>query len=476
MNDRVRAPALPEDLEWLNTDAPLRLEDQLGKVVLLDFWTYCCINCMHVLPDLRYLEKKYPQSLTVIGLHSPKFPNERVLGHVQKAINRYHIRHPVANDPGFTVWRLYGIRAWPSIAFIDPEGYVVGILSGEGRRRQLDELIQKQLGEAERKGIRRDSALPVRQQPEPAGTLLFPGKVLATRRRLYISNSGRNTVLEANHDGVVLRRFGSGTPGLLDGAGEEAGFNNPQGLALVGEYLFVADTDNHAVRRIHLLHGDVTTAAGIGQQGRITDRQYTDPSHAALNSPWDLAFHDGLLYIAMAGQHQIWTMHLGVHTIGPYAGSGREDLVDGGAERAAFAQPSGLAIGGDTLYVADSEASAIRAIRLPHQAVTTLVGMGLFEFGDADGVGRGARLQHPLGVAYDAARGALWVADTYNSKIRKIDLSSKAVSTMTPDCGLDEPGGLSLLGDRLWIADTNAHRVVVVNLADGSCQALEIHD
>ncbi len=471
---RIRAPELPDVLEWVNCDAPVRIADQRGKVVLLDFWTYCCINCLHVLPDLHYLEQKYPDGLTVIGLHSPKFPNEKVTTNVLKAVNRSHIRHPVANDPTYTVWRQYGVRAWPTIIFIDPEGYVVGALPGEGRRRQLDRLIQEHLQAAEERGLRRHEPVAVCPRPEPRGPLSFPGKVHAAGGRVYVSDSGHNRVLELRADGSVVRAFGSGSLGLLDGRLEESSFNDPQGLVRVDEHLFVADTGNHSIRRIDLLHGGVQTVAGTGEQGRYAGDRFTNPLKAALNSPLDLVYDNGSLYIAMAGQHQIWRLNLRRNVIEVLAGSGREDLADGPLRSAALAQPSGLALAGGRLYVADSESSAIRVIELGREWIETIVGTGLFEFGDADGTGLEAKLQHPQGVAADAARRVLWIADTFNHKIKRLDLTTREV------CGLDvgermiEPGGISVEGDALWVANTNDHNLLRIDLAHGDTQAVEV--
>jgi thiol-disulfide isomerase/thioredoxin/DNA-binding beta-propeller fold protein YncE len=473
---RVRAPELPDSLEWFNTPAPLRLADQRGKVVLLDFWTYSCINCLHVVPDLRYLEEKYRDGLAVIGIHSPKFPNERVAAHLQKAINRYHIRHPVANDPKLRVWRQYGIKAWPSLIFIDPQGYVLGVLRGEGRRKQLDGLIAQHLDKAEREGIVSSEPLPVQLQPEPRGTLSFPGKVLAHGNRVYISDSGHNRIIEATPDGQITRVFGSTSPGLLDGREHEAAFRNPQGLTRVDDYLYVADTGNHAIRRINLWDGEVQTVAGTGTQGRYAGDFYDDPLNAPLNSPWDVAHHNGQLFIAMAGQHQVWSLQMTTNVICNFVGSGREGIDDGAREKATLAQPSGLAVGESRLYIADSETSALRVLELPLGAVETLVGTGLFDFGDTDGVGTAARLQHPLGVSYDSSRKCLWIADTYNNKIKKMDTISKQVSSFEECTGLAEPGGLSVAGDRLWIANTNAHEIRCLDLEEGGCSVLELRD
>ncbi|HKK14676.1 MAG TPA: thioredoxin-like domain-containing protein [Gammaproteobacteria bacterium] len=469
---RIRAPEFPLGLEWFNTDGPVKLSGQRGRVVLLDFWTYSCINCQHVLADLRYLEDKYRDRIAVIGIHSPKFPNEQVASQVRKAINRHHVRHPVVNDPKLILWRQYGIKAWPSIVVIDADGYVLGVLRGEGRRRQLDALVADRLARTDDAGPAQ--APGARPRPEPPSTLSFPGKVLATPNRLFVSDSGRNRVLECNHHGRVLRVYGSGAAGLVDGAQEYASFNNPQGLALVDEFLFVADTGNHAVRRIRLRSGDVETAAGTGEQGRGAGTLSDDPLKGHLNSPWDLAYDNGVLYIAMAGSHQIWQLSLSQNTLAVYAGSGREGIVDGRVGQAEFAQPSGLAVGDGRMYVADSETSAVRAVRLDFGTVSTLVGAGLFEFGDADGAGKLARLQHPLGVAADTVRGRLWITDTFNNKIKTMHMKSNSISTYNIDHPLNEPGGLSVLGEALFVASTNAHEVLRVDLRTGAGAPIEI--
>ncbi len=473
---KVRAPELPDNLDWFNTEQPLTLASQRGKVVLLDFWTSCCINCMHVLPDLRYLENKYPDTLTVIGVHSPKFENERKPAQLQKAINRHHIRHPVANDTKFQLWRAYGIKAWPSIIFIDPEGYVVGVLRGEGRRRQIDELISQHIEAAEEKGVLVHSPMPVAPKPEPKGALSFPGKVLATRNSLYIADSGRNRVLETYHDGKIRRVFGSGTAGMLDGVETAAMFNNPQGMVIVGDFLYVADTDNHAIRRIHLKSGEVMTLAGTGKQGRYAADSFREPLEAELNSPWDLSYHESNLYIAMAGQHQVWRMNLNHLGIERFAGSGREDIVDGPLESACFAQPSGLTALDGRLFVADSETSAVREIEINREQVKTIIGKGLFDFGDRSGVGREARLQHPLGISVDNERNALWIADTYNSKIKRIDVQTSEVTTFKINFKLNEPGGLSLYRNKLFIANTNEHQIVALDLQSRMTEVVNVRE
>jgi thiol-disulfide isomerase/thioredoxin len=473
---RVRAPELPASLEWLNTEMPLRISELRGKIILLDFWSYCCINCMHVLPDLRYLENKYKENLAVIGIHSPKFPHEKVSENVMKAINRYHIRHPVAHDPEMKLWRQYGIKAWPSIIFIDAEGYVLGVLRGEGRRKQMDALIQQHLEKAEQKDILNLDPVPLRTHPEPVSTLKFPGKILATKNHLYISDSGHNRILETNYYGRVTQTFGSGAVGLLDGEGENASFNNPQGMVLVNNYLYVADTDNHAIRRIDIQRQEIVTIAGTGEQGRYEAMHYSEPLQARLNSPWDLAYQDGDLYIAMAGQHQIWKLDMTENHLTVLSGSGREDLVDGAAQDAALAQPSGICLGEYGLFFADAETSSIRFSRLPDGQVTTLVGKGLFEFGDQDGDANRALLQHPMGVVYDKKTNQVYIADTYNNKIKQLNIKSKEISYIDAGPGLNEPGGLSLVDDTIWIANTNAHEIRRLNLKSRKIEVLEINE
>lgn len=476
---RVRAPELPDTLQWYNTDGkPVKLADLRGKVVLLDFWTYCCINCMHILPDLAWLERRYPDTLTVIGIHTPKFPNERIGENVQKAVNRHYIRHPVAHDESFSVWQQYAIKAWPTIIYIDPEGYIVGSLRGEGRRKQLDQMIEQSIKEAEAKGTLVRSRTEVKLWPEPNLELKFPGKVLVTRERLFISDSAHNRVLECMPNGRILRVYGSGAPGQLDGMTTDAAFDNPQGLACVENHLYVADTGNHLIRKIDLVTHEVATVAGLGKIGRVkTFELFEDALKVPLNSPWDLAYHSGTLYIAMAGSHQIWAFNLSKNTLRVYAGTGVESIENGNVETATFAQPSALTIGEDLetmLYIADAESSAIRSIRLRDKYVNTLVGKGLFDFGEKDGNGTEALMQHPMGLVFDAKRKALWVADSFNQRIRHIKVSNNTVSSLRLSQPLAEPGGLSIHEDMLWVANTNAHNIVKINIKTGEMEQVEI--
>jgi DNA-binding beta-propeller fold protein YncE len=487
---RIHAPEFPAGLDWFNVAAPLSLAALRGKVVLLDFWTYGCINCLHIIPDLKRLEEKYGAELVVVGVHSAKFTNERQGENLRRILVRYDVDHPVVNDERFEIWRSYGARAWPTQVLIDPEGYVVGTASGEGNADAFDRAIGAVIRVFDQQG--KIDRQPVATSPErerlTMGTLAFPGKVLAddASGRLFVADSNHHRVLVCTLDGKIRDVAGSGASGWLDGAFQAARFYRPQGLALDGDTLLVADTENHALRAIDLAARRVTTIAGTGRQaawGGVGGAA----RETSLSSPWDLQLATRLLFIAMAGLHQIWMLDLDQGLVMAYAGSGREARVDGPADEAAFAQPSGLSLHDSTLYVADSESNIIRAIALPpSNDVRTLAGGDLFEFGDKDGSGDDVRLQHPLGVAW--AGGAVYIADTYNHKIKRLDPKTLRVTTFagTGEPGMTdgqasrarfyEPGGLFATSTSLYVADTNNHAIRRVSLADGATTTIEIAD
>jgi thiol-disulfide isomerase/thioredoxin len=472
---RLRAPEFPAGLEWLNTDHPLRLADLRGKIVLLDFWTYCCINCMHIIPDLKRLEAKYPDELVVIGVHSAKFIEEGQTANIRQAMLRYGIRHPVVNDNHLQVWGSYGVSSWPTVILIDPDGRIAAGDVGEGIFAPMDAAIGELLRQYDATGRLDRRPLTLRPEQGPASALEFPGKVLADAAggRLFIADSGHNRIVVAGlADGAVRTVIGDGREGLKDGKFAEARFNHPQGMALGERYLYVADTENHVIRRADLESRTVETIAGTGRQAR--GRGAAGPAReTALSSPWDLVREGDSLYIAMAGVHQIWRMNLATDEISLFAGSGGEGRFDGPLHTAALAQPSGIATDHLRLYVADSEVSSVRGMSLSGKGgVETIVGGDLFDFGDRDGKGLAVRLQHPLGITFD--KGRLYVADTYNNKIKVIEPETYACRTLlgTGKAGsadgdraeFYEPGGLSVAGDRLYIADTNNHAIRVADL------------
>ncbi|MCH8921822.1 MAG: redoxin domain-containing protein [Planctomycetes bacterium] len=504
------APPLTGGKGWINTAGPLELRQLRGKFVLLDFWTYCCINCIHVLPELKKLEKAYPNELVVIGVHSAKFAGEKDTQNITDAVMRYEIEHPVVNDSEHVIWNRYGVRSWPTMLLIDPEGQVIWAEASEHTFEELDQLMKHVIPYYKKKGLL--DLQPIRfdlaaHQAKPT-PLRFPGKVLADEagNRLFITDSNHHRIVVTKLDGTLIETIGTGQIGKADGDYATAQFNRPQGTALVGQTLYVADTENHQLRKIDLVKKTVTTIAGTGVQGRnawpgldlrafrfgeaeLPERFVGKASETALNSPWALWVHEKNLYIAMAGPHQIWKMTLDEKEIGPYAGNGQEDIVDGPllppepyrAGYSSFAQPSGLASDGTWLYVADSEGSSIRAVPFNTSAdVKTVVGTAwmpsgrLFVFGDVDGQGQRIRLQHALGVLYHD--GLLYVDETKNNKIKVIDLLQVTCKTLagTGEPGteddparFDEPAGLAYAAGKLYVADTNNHAIRTIDLEGG---------
>lgn len=490
----VNAPEFPPELEWLNVSQPLSIRALRGKIVLLDFWTYCCINCMHVLGELKQLEDKYKDDLVVIGVHSAKFTTEKETESIRQAVLRYGIEHPVVNDRETRVFKEYAVRAWPSLMLIDPNGKVYGTHSGEGIYDLFDGVIAQMIERFDAEGTldrRPLEELLLEREREPRGLLSFPGKVLADAEsdRLFIADSGHGRIIVASlSGGDTLDVIGLGEAGFTDGAFDEARFRNPQGMALEGDLLYIADTDNHAIRRADLRSRIVVTLAGDGAQDLEFNNLPGPARGRRLNSPWDLTLAHGVLFIAMAGSHQIWGLDLEGGFIAGHAGSGDENHLDGPLLGAALAQPSGLTHDGSALFVADSEVSSVRAVDLDPRGghVKTVVGEGLFDFGDVDGVGAEVRLQHPLDVEY--VEGTLFVADTYNHKIKTIGLATRTAKTVagSGQAGLhdgpgeealfNEPGGLSSANGKLYIADTNNHAVRTFDTVSGEVASFELRD
>ena len=473
---RVRAPELAGRGGWVNTARDLSLQSLRGKIVLLDFWTFACINCLHVIEELRPLEQRFGDALVVVGVHSPKFEHERDHEAVVRAVARYDVRHPVLDDPDLTTWNQYAVRAWPTLVLVDPAGYAVAAFEGEGNAPKLERVIADMISEHGERGALNETPLETLPLVVPSGPLRFPGKVAA-------GPDGLLAVAESGHDRVVVARVddtgegaevvavaGAGTRGMGDGAFSEAAFHDPQGLLFLDERsLLVADTGNHAIRRLDLLNGTVETIAGTGEQARWGARG-GPAKETLLNSPWDLELWDGTVVIAMAGPHQLWALDLENGDVGVLAGSGAEGLADGPACTAAMAQPSGLAADNGKLWIVDSETSSLRYLDRSGR-LTTAVGVGLFDFGHEDGPAESALLQHPLGVVV-TPEGPV-VCDTYNSALRRYDPEKEEVSTLARD-GLSEPsGGALLAGGYLVVADTDNHRLARVD-AGGEVRTFEV--
>ncbi|WP_406270920.1 thioredoxin-like domain-containing protein [Streptomyces sp. NBC_00191] len=463
---RVRAPELIGRGGWLNTgDTQYTLADLRGRIVILDFWTFCCINCLHVLDELRELEEKHRDTVVIIGIHSPKFVHEAEHQAVVDAVERYQVHHPVLDDPELATWKQYAVRAWPTLVVIDPEGYVVAQHAGEGHAHAIEKLVEELEAEHAAKGTLRRGDGPY-VAPEPVAThLRFPGKALVLPDGGFlVSDTTRHQLVRLAADAeTVVQRYGDGERGLVDGGPERARFSEPQGLALLpGGRVVVADTVNHALRVLDLENAETTTVAGTGRQwwqGSPTNGPARDVD---LSSPWDVAWWQGEVWIAMAGVHQLWAYDPEQGTVRVAAGTTNEGLVDGPVAEAWFAQPSGLAATEERLWVADSETSALRYVDR-EGAVHTAVGTGLFDFGHRDGAAGQALLQHPLGVTA-LPDGSVAVSDTYNHALRRYDPYIGEVTTLATD--LREPSDAVLVGEDIVVVESARHRLTRLRLPE----------
>ncbi|XP_036919774.1 NHL repeat-containing protein 2 [Sturnira hondurensis] len=519
----LSVPEFPEGLEWLNTEGPISVyKDLCGKVVVLDFFTYCCINCIHLLPDLHALEHTYSDKdgLLIVGVHSAKFPNEKVLDNIRSAVLRYDITHPVVNDADASLWQELEVSCWPTLVILGPRGNMLFSLIGEGHKDKLFLYTSIALKYYKDRGQIRDNKVGIKLYKDTLlpSPLLFPGKVTVDHvsKRLVIADTGHHRILVVWKNGQIQYSIGGPNPGRKDGVFSESTFNSPQGVAIMNNIIYVADTENHLIRKIDLEAEMVSTVAGIGIQG--TDKEGgAAGEEQPISSPWDVVWgssdsevqRDDILWIAMAGTHQIWALlldggrlprksELKKGTCLRFAGSGNEENRNNAyPHKAGFAQPSGLSLASEDpwscLFVADSESSTVRVVSLRDGAVKPLVGgerdpTNLFAFGDVDGVGISAKLQHPLGVTWDKKRNLLYVADSYNHKIKVVDPKTKNcvtlagtgdasnVSSSFTESTFNEPGGLCVGedGQLLYVADTNNHQIKVMDLETKTVSVLPV--
>ena len=487
--EKLKAPNFPDGKDWFNSP-PLSLNKQLsGKIVVLDFWTYCCINCIHILPDLVELEKRYAgYPVAFVGVHSAKFDNEKVSANIREAVLRYEIDHPVVNDDEMHMWRRIGVRSWPSLAVIGPKGNLMLLVSGEGNKEVIDACITAAL-EFYPKNLFRHDPIPLSPEKEKVtidSPLRYPGKLAidTKAKRLYISDSNNHRIVITNLDGKFLESIGTGRIGLVDGPYNKAQFFRLQGLALNKEKLYVADAENHALRVVDLKSKTVTTLLGNGTQGRDYKGGFGGQKQL-ISTPWDVYVESEKVFIAMAGTHQIWTYDLNEKIAKNFSGNGSEqNLNNPDPLQAAWAQPSGLTIGMNELFIADSESSTVRSINLNSGSTRTIAGgenakpRNLFAFGDIDGTGEKAKLQHVLGVQWWEEEKKIIVADTYNHRIKLLDPKTGEIKRWVGsgksglkdgkgiDSRLSEPSGFALdsKANKLYVADTNNHVIRVINL------------
>jgi hypothetical protein len=464
------APLLGSSLQWLNCE-PQSLADHRGRVVAVAFWHAGSVYSHNLLADLHELQRRHADSLTVIGVHTPKFQAERSAGLVLKTINQLGLQIPMALDADFSAWQQLGVESWPTVVLFDLQGQRVRMFVGDLQREAIDLEIVAVLDDAGAGQGVFESFQPS-ARPEPHRPLAFPNGLAVGPSHLYVADSGHHRILECNHDGRVLREFGTGLPGLIDGERREACFHRPQGLFLSRDMLYVADTGNHALRRIRLLDGEVDTLAGTGRPG-VHDA-VRSATMQSLNAPWSVTGSFDRLYLAMAGAQQVWELNQGDHSLRVAAGDGRLGMTDSGASHSSFGQPTGVALVDKSLYVLDSATSALRALHLPSGAVSTLIGRGLYEFGDHDGVRSQALMQFPTGLVADARAPLLWITDTYNNLLRSFRISGGELRRHDVAHRLHGPGALAASPGMLWLANTFAHEVLCIDTTSFQTRRLPI--
>ena len=466
------APELPTSIEWINC-APAPLQSLRGYVTLIAFWSAGSAYCHNLLEDLQRLQQKFPGALQVIALHTPKFDAERNPSLLRKVCNQLDVGVRVAHDPNFVAWQHYGIAAWPTVAVVDAAGILREYVIGDRQRETLEDLVVQLIAEGGKRTP--DAQPPQLRQTEPRMPLAFPSGLCVTERLLYVADTGHNCVLECTFDGRVMRRFGSGTADFMDGITAAASFRLPRGLAVARDILYVADTGNHALRRVRLNDGDVLTVAGCGTPGKPQEGVLPgNPRMLALNRPWDIAAAEDRVFIAMAGCNQIWALDRIQNRFMHVAGSGVLGVLDGEGIDSAFAHPAALALVHSLLYVGDAAGSALRSVQISTGKVQTLIGHGLFDFGNTTGQRAEAKLQYPLALAKDPDAPYVWVLDSYNNAIKKLRLGGGEVLRFDIEHKLHRPSALAIQQGSLWVANTDAHEVLRIDASSGAVRRLPI--
>ncbi|KRG71203.1 redoxin domain-containing protein [Pseudoxanthomonas dokdonensis] len=468
------APELPQGLAWLNAPGG-SLHEQRGRIVALAFVNAASAWCGQRLAELALLQSRYLGRLQTLVISVPRFDSERVPQRVLKQLRRQGVRFPIAHDSDWQAWQQYGITAWPTVLLIDAEGQVRHRLVGVDGLPELERGVAA-LCDGLQPATDDDMRIPREANPEPRLPLLFPSGLVATAERLFVADSGHHRVLECTHAGRVIRQFGMGAADFIDGDLGQAAFNNPQGLALARESLYVADAGNHALRRINLPTRMVDTLCGNGRAGRPTEGVVNHPRDVALNQPLAVAEVNNQVYLAMSGDNSIWSYGLGNRELRHRAGAGALDVRDGHARLAAFAQPVSLAPVQQVLYVCDALGSAIRCLQLNSDTVQTVTGKGPWEFGAQDGPRESARLQHPQGIALQPGSPQMWIADTGNGSLRSLRLGGGELKTIELPRPLHSPTGLAVAAGAVWIAETDAHAIVRYDIASGELSHVPIEE
>ncbi|UNK43702.1 hypothetical protein MNO14_06440 [Luteimonas sp. S4-F44] len=465
MNDAVAAPEFPAGLAWLNLRDPLRMARLRGRVCALALVNLGSGWCQQRLADLGHLRARHRDRLQVVVVHVPRFDAERDAKRSAHRVDLQQYDFPVAHDGDWTAWQHFGLDAWPTVLLIDGDGQVRERVIGESGIRDLDARIGTLLEGLTPQPLAGDP-IRLRRDSEPALPLRFPAGLAVSGDLLYIADCGHHRVLECDARGRILRQFGSGRAGFIDGPMALSALTRPHGLCLVRGALYVADTGNHAVRRIDLRSGEVSTVCGAGRPGRTAVGSLADPRAIALSGD--------RLYVATAGDNRIGQLDLGQTRVAPLCDSGALGTRDGVGAEAAFAEPVALACVQYTPDVCDAAGSAIRSVHLPTGQVTTLVGGGPWQFGAVGGARDDTQLQAPQALALDPEAPVLWTADSGNDTLRQLRLGGGALSTAALPQRLHGSAALAIANGRLWNADTDAHAVLRLDPSTGALRQVAV--
>jgi Thioredoxin-like/NHL repeat len=452
------AVELSDKLDWLNAD-PQTISAHRGRVVALLFWNASSVYCHNALADMFQLQRKHPENLSVLAIHVPKFAAELEQKTLLDAVNRLDIQLPVANDTQWTAWQHYDIQSWPSVVLIDSNGAIAGQFSGDDCRKDIESRLSALLAEMPYATSPKPKNLKAKPKPKVFSALHSPCGLLIHNNLLYIADTGHNRILECGFDGRVKRVFGNGLPLYLDGMSTEASFNRPMAMSVAREYLYVADTGNHAIRRVRLMDGFIDSLLGNGKPGQSEDKTVGMFHEVQLNNPSSVSVEQDILVVADSGNNCLRMFNLANKAFSTLVGSGSLGLLDGVGLRAEMAHPLALSGSKNYLYVAEGSSSSIRTAAVPEGRVNTLIGHGLYQYGKEDGLRKSAALQHPSAIAVDEKRGVVWIADAYNHKIRALNMVSNMLSTVPMTQTLSNPCALALDDESLWIADSASSQI-----------------
>ncbi len=451
------APELDPSMTWINA-APMTLAGLRGHPVVLLFWNAGSAHCHNALQTVGALASRFRESAAFVAVHVPKFDHERDGAIAWDVLQGEGAALPLVNDVECAAWQQYALSAWPTAVLVDAQGFIRERLVGD---RAIEGLQPALEAEIDANFLRSPGHVdtPRLDTSGARSALLAPAGLVASASRLYIADTGNHRILECTHDGRILRRIGTGNRDFVDGLADVAGFNAPRGLALLQDRLYVADTGNHAIRRINIRTGEVDTLVGNGRSGDPVAGVLRFSKDASLDRPWGLAVAENTLLVTLAASHQLWAIELGTVTLRHVSGSGRFGEDEGSASEATFAQPTGLAVLGDRAYVLDAAASGLREVKLIDGSVRNLFGRGLLEFGLKDGGSRQALMQYPTALALLPNGQGLWIADTGNGALRRWVSRNQALTTVPLPSALHRPGALAAWQGQLWIADAGNHLV-----------------